>query len=325
MEEENGRLIRAAMQVQRRSKVVQASQAIASVSPGSKVAVGGLELCNRPMLLVREFVRRSIKRLTLLSTPCGSIDIELLVGSGLVRELIVPRVSLGPIGLAPATARAIAGGKMLAHVVDSASLIAGYRAAAAGQPAAAVPGSAAGDGRKDSRLLRDFTGPSGQVEQAIRAMVPDVALLHVQECDEYGNARQLGGAAYDLLLARASRRVVLQTDRIVTPEEVQGDPGTITISGNLVDAVVQAPYAAHPTASTLSYLQDDKALWEYAAVAVTEEGFAGYVKEMIRGVATQREYLAKLPSGRLEALEQWWEQAGYEQAQGWGEDGGYYI
>ena len=313
------------MQARRRSKVVQASQAIGSVSPGSKVALGGLELCNRPMLLVRELIRRQVKRLTLLSTPCGSIDVDLLVGSGLVRELIVPRVSLGPLGLAPATARAIAAEKLLAHVLDSACLVAGYRAAAADQPAAAVPGTGTSDCRKESRLLRDFTGPSGQVEQAIRALVPDVALIHVQECDEYGNARQSGGAGYDALLARASRRVVLQTDRIVTPEEVQGEPGSITIPGNLVDAVVQAPFAAHPTASALTYLQDEKALWEYAAVAVTVEGFNGYVKEMVRGVATQREYLAKLPGGRLEALEQWWEESGHEQAHGWGEDGSYYV
>ncbi|NOZ86907.1 MAG: hypothetical protein GXP49_11680 [Deltaproteobacteria bacterium] len=293
----------------RHTKLVNISQAISLVKNGSKLALGGLELLNRPMYLVREVIRRGINRLVVMTTPCGSIDVDMLVGVGLVRELIAPRVSLGPFGTAPSVTKAISERTIKHSLIDGASLVAGYRAAACSLSAAAVPGSFVSAVRKESPLLREYLGPSGRPELAVRALTPDVAFIHAQESDEFGNGKQLGGTLYDLMIAKASKRVVLQVDRIVSPEEIRGEPAGVSIPGVLVDYVVQGQMAAHPTASAFNYLQDEKEVWDYAAAAATKEGFDGYVRDRVRGAATQREYLAKIPAQRLAGLEEWWEKS----------------
>src|SRR5690606_27952510 len=70
------------------------------VADGSTVAIGGTWLSARPMAAIRELVRAGRRRLTVVSLT-GSLDVELLVGAGVVSRLVFCFVSLGPFGLAP--------------------------------------------------------------------------------------------------------------------------------------------------------------------------------------------------------------------------------
>ena len=49
----------------------------------------------------------------------------------------------------------------------------------------------------------------------VPALVPDVAIIHVQEADAAGNGRILGTRFEDVLMAQAARRVILTAERIV--------------------------------------------------------------------------------------------------------------
>src|SRR4029079_6552973 len=53
---------------------------------------------------------------------------------------------------------------------------------------------------------------------------PDVALIHVQRCDPYGNAQIDGLQFMDIDLAMAANRVILTTEHIVSNEQIRRTP-----------------------------------------------------------------------------------------------------
>ncbi|MDE3074885.1 MAG: CoA transferase subunit A, partial [Chloroflexota bacterium] len=64
----------------------------------------------------------------------------------------------------------------------------------------------------------------GKEVVVIPAIRPDVALIHVQEADERGNLRIFGSPYEDVLLAKASRRVIATAERIVPPDRFVAQP-----------------------------------------------------------------------------------------------------
>ena len=53
---------------------------------------------------------------------------------------------------------------------------------------------------------------------------PDVALIHVQRCDPYGNAQIDGLQFMDIDLAIAANKVILTTERIVSNDQIRRAP-----------------------------------------------------------------------------------------------------
>ncbi|MDQ1482755.1 MAG: glutaconate CoA-transferase, subunit, partial [Actinomycetota bacterium] len=96
------------------SKVFSLSEAVERHVPDGVglLSVGGMHLHNNPMALVREVVRqgRAIRRL--LTSPCGALNADLLVGAGLVEEIATSYVGFEHLGLAPCFRRAVESGSI---------------------------------------------------------------------------------------------------------------------------------------------------------------------------------------------------------------------
>jgi len=104
--------------------------------------------------------------------------------------------------------------------------------------------------------LREATDPhTGRPVLAVRALVPDLALIHVPAVDEEGNAYVEGDLVVDGLLARAARRVVVTYERLVETE-----PERVAISRLWIDHVVEAPGGARPTGCAPDYAHDPEGL-----------------------------------------------------------------
>ena len=78
------------------------------------------------------------------------------------------------------------------------------------------------------------------------ALNPDVALIHVQQADIYGNARVFGTGIAHEESALASKKVIVSAEEIIDTEEIRRDPGRTSIPYYAVDAVVHAPFGAWP-------------------------------------------------------------------------------
>ena len=75
----------------------------------------------------------------------------------------------------------------------------------------------------------------------VKALVPDYAIIHVQEADVYGNCRILGPSYQDALLARAAKKTIITTERIVGTYRMKEEPKLTAIPHFLVEAVVELP------------------------------------------------------------------------------------
>lgn len=276
------------------------------------LALGGLFKQNRPVALVRELVRAAIGGLTLYSSPGSGYDVDLLVAAGLVREAFLPAVTLEH-RLCPAFRGAVERGELSAPPCDALSIIGGLMAAAHGIPFHPIDAWRGSDVIAHNPLAREMVSPfDGSVLHAVAAIKPRVALLHAQEADEYGNVRHLSTMTYaDHTIARAAEVVIVSVDRIVPNETVLRDPKATTIPCIYVDAVVEVPFGAHPTASFPLYAMDEEHIDLYADAAEEARKLGGsgatldaYFARYVRGPRDHFAYLDEVGGlRRLAALE----------------------
>jgi len=66
-----------------------------------------------------------------------------------------------------------------------------------------------------------------------------------------------------------------------------------------VDAVVEAPFGAHPTSSGGLYEADDDHLAEYVRASGGSASFTKYLETYVSGAATQADYHRRIGSPRL--------------------------
>ncbi|MEM3012561.1 MAG: CoA-transferase, partial [Candidatus Hadarchaeales archaeon] len=141
----------------------------------------------------------------------------------------------------------------------------------------------------------------------VPACFPDVAVIHVHECDIYGNCRIEGALVEDFELARAAKRLVVTTERIIPNERIRKEPWRTVIPYLCVDAVVEVPYGSHPCNMPGMYYFDEEHLAEYLSFTRTEEGTAEYFRKYVYGVKDFPQYLERVGGKRklrlLERLE----------------------
>ena len=94
---------------------------------------------------------------------------------------------------------------------------------------------------------REMTCPfTGEKLLLVPALNPDVALIHVQRCDAYGNAQIDGLQFMDIDIAMAANRVILTTERIVSNDQIRRAPDQTKIPFFAVEAVVEVPFGCAP-------------------------------------------------------------------------------
>src|SRR5262249_50512994 len=76
---------------------------------------------------------------------------------------------------------------------------------------------------------------TGQKLTALPALYPDVAAIHVREADRYGNCRVRGTTVADLDLARASKKLIVTCERLISNHEIRSDPTRTVIPFFCVD------------------------------------------------------------------------------------------
>lgn len=262
-------------------KTTTLSAAISEIRPGARVALGGNTLHRGPSAAVHEIVRQGIGNLELVKTA-GAYDVDLLAATGLATSASVGFVGFETVfGMAPSYRRAVEGGLVETKEHACYTVIAGLRAAIQGVPFMPIAGMFGSDllAARDFRTIEDpYTG---QPVVAVPALVPDVALIHVQEADAQGNARIVGTRFEDVLMAQAAKMVVVTAERIVDGASFEANPESVAIPGFMVHAVVEAPRGAWPCSCAGEYDFDAEFLAEYVAASKDPERIRQFVEERI--------------------------------------------
>ena len=127
------------------------------------------------------------------------------------------------------------------------TLVAGLRAAGYGvpfQPVGGVHGSELAT-LNGWQAIKDPYG-SGKEVYVIPAISPDVAVIHVHEMDEEGNARVYGSPFWDHAITRAAKRVLVTTEKIVPTDVLRAQPELTLIPAFMVEAAAVVPGGAWP-------------------------------------------------------------------------------
>lgn len=253
------------------SKVASISDAVHNLVPeDGVVAIGGMHLHNNPMAIVNEIVRQQKRVGRLVTSPSAALAADVLIGAGLVEEIATSYVGFEHLGLAPCFRRAAEAGTLRVANLCEASITHALHAGAAGMTFAVLPrGLELADvWRSNPADYRMITDPfTGSPVLAVRAICPDVAIIHAAEADERGTAWLAGAVFTDRLMAMAAQEVIVQVERVVPSEALEGRPAGSTLPGFLVNAVVEAPGGCRPTASHGNYGYDEVALKEYLRAA----------------------------------------------------------
>lgn len=284
----------------RREVVIAEHEAAAVVTDGMTVAIGE----PHPMALVRHLVRRRVRDLTVISS---GLALDMLIAAGCVSRVVSYYAGGGfGIPVAPAFRRAAERGELAVWECDEGILTTALEAAAKGLPSMTCRGgvgTSLPDVNPDLKLITDPI--SGEPVLAVPALRPDVALLHADAADAYGNVRHHGGPGWiDLFYHRAAARTVVQVEKVISNEAIRADPWATTIGGGV--SVVRMPYGAHPFYSRGAYVQDQPLVQAYFAAAqaggTTLEAF---LDTYCREPATHADYLETIGIKRLLALHEY--------------------
>ncbi|MGP4140271.1 CoA transferase subunit A [Sodalis praecaptivus] len=287
-----------------KSKLTTLSDAVARIPAGASIALGGSLLRRQPMALVHELIRQQKRDLTLL-TWATTLATDMLAANGAIRRWEGIYAGFFRHGLAPNFRRAVQSGQIETHDYSESAFVARFRAAAMGLPY--LPSKAllgTGMQGKSPEEITPITCPfTGQPLLALKAADTDFTLLHGYVADEYGNVQWpvvRDSDDIDQMMASASKRLIVTVEKIIPHQQVQERPALTYIPHTLVEALIEVPYAAHPTATDGFYNEDEAALKGWLTASATAEGAAAWLREFVHGCPARQDYVEKV--GSLAAL-----------------------
>lgn len=264
-------------------KLMTEDEAVARLSDGMTIGIGGWGSRRKPMSLVRAICRSSLSDLTVVAY--GGPDVGMLCAAGKVREVVYAFVSLDTIPLEPYFRKARESGEVAAREMDEGMMLLGLQAAAWRVPFLPTRVGLGSDLPRldpDLRTVRSpYPGPGGTTEEliAVPALTLDAAFVHVNAADEGGNGQVLGPDPYfdDLFLEAAGQRFV-SCERVVPTRELaeNGPVQSLRVNRLMVDGVIEAPGGAHPTACLPDYPRDEEFQAAYAASAKQPDGWHAF-------------------------------------------------
>jgi glutaconate CoA-transferase subunit A len=286
------------------SKICTLREAVFSIEDGGAVAMGcGLESLI-PFAAGYEIIRQKKRDLTLVA-PISDIQFDQLIGAGCARKIVAAWVGNVAAGLGHNFRRAMEEGIPRPLEVEEHSnftIALGLKAAGMGLPYLPTR-TALGSDFSGAPHFRAITCPfTGERLLAVRAVAPDVAILHVQRADSEGNAHVWGNLGVMREAAYAAKRVILTCEEVVDHEVILSDPNRTLIPGFLVSHVVDASFSSHPSPTQGYARRDDDFYFDYHRQSRSLEGFQEWLQKWVFGAGDHEGYLDLLGKERREKL-----------------------
>jgi glutaconate CoA-transferase subunit A len=289
------------------------------VFDGAQVAFGGFTINRNPMAFVYEMARRGVRDLHVVAHSNGQA-LDTLVGAGCVSRI---EIAYGGNGrFAPTCIRfrkAVERGEVAVEDYSNYQMALRFLAGALHVPfiptksglhtdlvrrAGFSPAYRAAQGLPADKLIvmpDPFDGDSDDVV-LLPALSPDLAVIHAQTVADDGTVRIKGLTFADLEQAKAAKAVVVTCEEIVPAATLRVDSDQNALPPFLVDAVVRAPYGAHPTACRFFYDYDPGFLNDYKRRARDDDAWKAFLDEWVYGVAGHEEYVAKVGAELLASI-----------------------
>jgi glutaconate CoA-transferase subunit A len=274
------------------SKLTSVKEAVEQyVKNGDYLAVGGFGGVRIPTALLHEVIRQQKKNLG-FSGHVATHDCQILsAGECFDRCDAAYIVGLEARGLSTNARRLFESGAIKVTEWSNAALSWRYKAAAMGVPFLPIRSMLGTDTFKYSAGKEIECPFTGQKLLAVPALFPDVAFIHVHRADIYGNCQIDGILVADDDLAKASKQVIITTEKIIDHEEIRREPGKTIIPFWCVDAVIEVPYGSYPGNMPGEYYSDEEHLAEWLKTEKNPVEFAAFIRKNILETKDFYEYL----------------------------------
>ena len=274
-----------------------------------------------PFAAAHEIIRQKKRDITLVG-PIFDIFADQMIGAGCVRHVIAAWAGNVMMGAAYNFRREVESGRVKVTNMTNFTIALALKAAAMGVPFLPTRTALGSDVAKDNPYFCEIDNPFQRGEiptsakrgqmwatesreklHAIKALVPDVAIVHVQRADAEGNAHCWGSFGVMIEAVRAAKKVIVIAEEIVAPEVIASDPNRTVIPGFLVSAVVECKWGAHPSPVQGYYKRDDAYFRQYHEQTKTPEDFIKWQERWIDSRADRRDYMNLIGACRAESLE----------------------
>jgi len=208
-----------------------AEEAIADISDGATLMVGGFGLCGIPENLIRALVKKGVKNLTTISNNVGVDEF----GLGLMLYAGQIRAHKGSyVGENKLLEEMVLTGKIDLELIPQGTFAERIRAGGAGIPAFYTPtgfGTVVAEGKE----TREFDGRPYVMEHALKA---DFALIKAWKGDKWGNLVYRKTARnFNPMMATAAKVTIAEVEHLVEPGEI--DPDQVHTPSVYVKRIIQ--------------------------------------------------------------------------------------
>jgi 3-oxoacid CoA-transferase subunit A len=214
------------------NKVMASSDAaVADISDGMTIMVGGFGLCGIPENLIAGLVRKGVCNLRTISNNMGvdGFGMGLMLEAGMIASHIGSYVGENKL-----LESLIVAGKLDLTLVPQGTLAERIRAGGAGIPAFYTP-TGVGSQVAEGKEVREFNGRKYLLERAITA---DFSLVKAWRGDRAGNlVYRKTGRNFNPIMATAARVTVAEVEELVEPGEI--DPDEVVTPGIYVKRIVK--------------------------------------------------------------------------------------
>jgi len=276
------------------SKICSLKEAITTFVPDGCMlyAAGFTHLI--PFAAAHEIIRQNIKNLTVArATP--DLIYDMLAAAGCVSKIIFSYIGNPGVGSLRIIRDAIEKGQIGWEEYSHFGMISRLQAGAAGLPFMPMNQTAATSLEESNPKIRRLKDPYSDKEViVVPALNPDVAVVHVQRADKYGNSQIWGILGEQKEAAFASKHVIITAEEIVSDEVIRSDPNRTIIPSIIVDAVCHVPYASHPSYTQGYYDRDNPFYLKWDEISQSSDEVKRWLDEWVFGLKDRDEYWKKL-------------------------------
>jgi glutaconate CoA-transferase subunit A len=259
------------------AEITPLPEAIADlVHDGDAVALEGFTHLI-PVAAGHEIIRQNRRDLTLIRmTP--DIVYDQLIGAGCARRLVFSWGGNPGVGSLHRFRDAVQRGWPAPLEIEEhshAGMANAYVAGASGLPFAVLRGYSGTDLVARTATIRPITCPfTGETLTAVRALRPDVAVIHAQRADRAGNVQLWGLTGVQKEAVLAARRSLVTVEEVV--DALDPRPGAVVLPRWVVTRIAVAPGGAHPSYAQGYYDRDNDAYRAWDATSRDRDAFTAW-------------------------------------------------
>lgn len=285
------------------AQLMPLSEAVAHlIHDGDTVAMEGFTHLI-PFAAGHEVIRQRKQHLTLVRmTP--DVIYDQLIGAGCARRLVFSWGGNPGVGSLHRLRDAVEHDWPHPLEVEEhshAGLSNAYVAGASNVPFAILRGYSGSDLPKYNESIHFIQCPfTGEELAAVRAVRPDVAVIHAQKADRKGNVLLWGITGVQKEAVLASQRAIVTVEEVV--DDLHAWPNACILPSWVVSAVCVVPGGAAPSYAQGYYERDNRFYLAWDAIARDRDSFQAWVQRHILDTADFAEYQRVLrESQRAEA------------------------